>query len=85
VRRSLGAVQHERSEVMHCRPGVHIYVCCPWTPGLQRTPLTRRSAAPGERDQYVFAPTCGTWPRASRTAAEAAFAISRASLSSVQK
>jgi hypothetical protein len=45
----------------------------------------RRFAAPRndgrvEIAQYVFAAACGTWPRASRTAAEAAFAIRRASL-----
>ena len=33
--------------------------------------------------QYIFAAAWGTWPRASRMAAEAAFAISRASLSKV--
>jgi len=76
VTRSPGAVQHERREVMHCRPGK----VDPGSAPRHFAPQRARGTP-----QYVFAPTCGTWPRASRTAAEAAFAISRASLSRVQK
>ena len=43
-RRLAGCAQHDRSEVMRCRPGVH--ACGHWIPGLHRS--TACCGAPGE-------------------------------------